>query len=183
MLGKEQEMWLTENLIHNKATWNVIASPGPFLPYRYHHDGKELSYIGAWDIYPANRKRIAKAIETAEVGHPLILSGDMHSFWAVDGSLTKNPSERIPVVEFVASSGSANWPEQMARPVTDNLPHNPQVKFYDPDKRGYLLHDVTETEWKTTARAMEDVRNEQSPALDLASFVVSKGKPGFTRLF
>lgn len=183
MLGKEQEMWLTENLVHNNATWNVIASPGPFLPYRYHHDGKELSYIGAWDIYPANRKRIAKAIETAEVGHPLILSGDMHSFWAVDGSLTKNPSERIPVVEFVASSVSANWPEQLAKPVTDNLPHNPQVKFYDPDKRGYLLHDVTETEWKTTARAMEDVRNEQSPALDLASFIVSKGKPGFTRLY
>ena len=183
MLGKEQEMWLTENLVHNKATWNVIASPGPFLPYRYHHDGKELSYIGAWDIYPANRKRIAKAIETAEVGHPLILSGDVHSFWAVDGSLTKNPSERIPVVEFVASSVSANWPEQLAKPVTDNLPHNPQVKFYDPDKRGYLLHDVTETEWKTTARAMEDVRNEQSPALDLASFIVSKGKPGFTRLY
>ncbi|MCH8087076.1 MAG: alkaline phosphatase D family protein [Chloroflexi bacterium] len=153
------------------------------MPYRYHHDGKELSYIGAWDIYPANRKRIAKAIETAEVGHPLILSGDMHSFWAVDGSLTKNPSERIPVVEFVASSVSANWPEQLAKPVTDNLPHNPQVKFYDPDKRGYLLHDVTETEWKTTARAMEDVRNEQSPALDLASFIVSKGKPGFTRLY
>ena len=182
MLGKEQEQWLTENLVHNKASWNVIASPGPLLPFRYHHDGKELSYIGAWDSYPANRKRIAKAIEEAEVGHPLVLSGDVHSFWAVDGSLTKDPSERIPVVEFVASSVSANWPGQLAKPVTDNLQHNPQVQFYDPDKRGYLLHNVTETEWKTTARAMEDVRNEQSPALDLASFLVRNGKPGLTRL-
>jgi len=182
MLGKEQERWLTESLVQNKSTWNVIASPGPLLPFRYHHDGKELSYIGAWDVYPANRKRIAGAIETAKAGHPLILSGDVHSFWAVDGSLTKETSERIPVVEFVASSISANWPEQLAKPVTDNLPHNPQVKFYDPDRRGYLLHEVNDTEWKTTARAMQDVRDEHSPVLDLASFLVNKGKPGFTRV-
>lgn len=182
MLGKKQEQWLTENLVQNSSTWNVIASPGPFLPFRYHHDGKELSYIGAWDIYPANRDRVAKAIEAAEVGHPLILSADVHSFWAVDGSLTKDASERVPVVEFVASSISANWPEQLAKPVTENLPHNPQVQFYDPDKRGYLLHEVNDKEWKTTARAMQDVRDEQSPALNLASFLVRKGEPGVTRL-
>lgn len=182
MLGKEQERWLAENLVQNKSTWNVIASPGPYLPFRYHHDGKELSYIGAWDIYPANRARVAEAIEAADVGHPLILSGDVHSFWAVDGRLTKDPEERIPVVEFVASSISANWPEQLARPVTDNLPHNPQVTFYEPDKRGYVLHDVSETEWKTTFRALQDVRDERSPAINLASFLVRKGKPGFTRL-
>ena len=183
MLGKEQEQWLTENLVQNSSTWNVIASPGPLLPFRYHFDGKELSYIGAWDIYPANRERIAKAIEAARFGHPLILSGDVHSFWAVDGSLTKEASERIPVVEFVASSISANWPGELAKPVIENLPHNPQVQFYDPDKRGYLLHDVNDEEWKTTARAMQDVRDEQSPALDLASFLVRKGKSGVTRLY
>jgi alkaline phosphatase D len=182
MLGKEQERWLTETLVQNKSTWNVIASPGPYLPFRYHHDGKELRYIGAWDIYPANRKRVAEALESAEIGHPIILSGDVHSFWAVDGRIIKEANERVPVVEFVASSISANWPEQLAKPVTDNLPHNPQVKFYDPDKRGYLLHDVTDTEWKTTARAMDDVRDQQSPALDLARFLVRKGEEGFTRL-
>ena len=182
MLGPEQEKWLTERLVGNTSDWNVIASPGPLLPFRYHHDGKELSYIGAWDIYPANRARIAAALEASETGHPLILSGDVHSFWAVDGDLVRDAVERIPVVEFVASSISANWPEQLAKPVTDNLPHNPQVQFYDPDRRGYLLHEVTATEWKTTARAMEDVRNKQSPAIDLASFVVHHGEPGFERL-
>ena len=182
MLGKDQEQWLTANLVENTSSWNVIASPGPFLPFRYQHDGKQLSYIGAWDIYPANRARVADAIEAAEVGHPLILSGDVHSFWAVDGSQIRDPGERIPVVEFVASSVTANWPEQLARPVTENLPHNPQVRFYEPDKRGYLLHDVSETEWKTTFRAMDDVRDERSSATNLATFVVSKGEPGFKRL-
>ncbi len=182
MLGEEQERWLTGNLVQNRSAWNVIASPGPYLPFRYQHDGKDLRYIGAWDVYPANRARVADAIEAAEVGHPLILSGDVHSFWAVDGRFVEEASERVPVVEFVASSISANWPEQLAKPVTDNLPHNPQVQFYEPDRRGYLLHDVTDKEWKTTARAMEDVRDEQSPAMNLARFLVRNGEPGFTRI-
>ena len=180
LLGKEQERWLAANLANNESTWNVIASAGPFLPFRLHKDGKELSYVGAWDIYPANRDRVVEAITSAEAGHPIILSGDVHSFWAIDGALTKNESARIPVVEFVTSSISANWPEPLAQPITDNLPHNPQVRLYEPNKRGYLLHEVTETTWKTTARAMEDVQNEQSTAQDLAAFVVKYGKPGFT---
>lgn len=183
MLGKKQEQWLMDNLIQNKSRWNVIASPGPFLPFRYHVNGKELSYIGAWDAYPANRQRIVKAINNAEAGHPIILSGDVHSFWALDGALTREQSERIPVVEFVTSSISANWPEPLARPVTDNLAHNPQVKFYEPDKRGYLLHEVNEREWKTTARAMQDVRDEQSQSINLARFLVRNGEPGITRIY
>lgn len=182
MLGEDQERWLRRNFEQNTSIWNVIASPGPFLPFRYHFDGKELSYIGAWDIYPANRARIAEALGEDKVGHPIILSGDVHSFWAVDGSQAREPGERIPVVEFVASSITANWPEPLARPVTENLPHNPQVRFYEPDKRGYLLHDVGESEWKTTFRAIEDVTDLQSPATNLATFLVRKGEQGFTRV-
>lgn len=181
MLGQEQERWLTENLVQNRSTWNVIASPGPFLPFQYHFEGKELSYIGAWDLYPANRARIADALEADGVGHPIILSADVHSFWAVDGRRIKDPGQRIPVVEFVASSITANWPEPLARRVTENLPHNPQVQFYEPDKRGYLLHDVSAADWKSTFRAMQDVRDEESPATNLATFRVSKGKPGFAQ--
>ncbi len=183
MLGKKQEQWLIENISQNKSIWNVIASAGPFLPFRFLKDEKELSYIGAWDAYPANRERIAKAIKSTEAGHPIILSGDVHSFWALDGSLIKDDRDRIPVVEFVTSSITANWPEPLAKPVTDNLFYNPQVKFYEPDRRGYLLHEVNNTEWKTKARAMQDVRNPQSAAIDLAAFLVNKGVPGFIRTY
>jgi alkaline phosphatase D len=182
MLGKKQEQWLIDNLTQNKSSWNVIASPGPFLPFRYYVDGKELSYIGAWDAYPANRQRIADAIKTAKTGHPIVLSGDVHSFWALDGALTKDVDEQIPVVEFVTSSISANWPEPLAKPVIDNLVNNPQVKFYEPALRGYLLHEMNAKEWKTSARAVQDVKDEQSPVSTLARFLVSRGGPGFSRI-
>ncbi len=180
MLGMKQEQWLTDNLVQNQSTWNVIASPSPFQPFRYDVDGKDLRYVGAWDAYPANRTRVAEALAQSKTGHPIIVSGDVHSFWAIDGRLTKEASERIPVVEFVTSSISANWPAQLSEPITDNLSRNPQVTFYKPEKRGYLLHEVNDTEWKATARAIQDVRDEQSPAFSLASFVVTKGKPGFS---
>ena len=182
LLGDDQEQWLIQSLEACTSKWNVMASPGPFLPFSYRFDGKDLRYIGAWDIYPANRRRVAGALLGNEVSHPVILSGDVHSFWAVDGRDVHDSDERFPVAEFVTSSISANWPEPLARRVTENLPHNPQVKFYEPDRRGYLLNDVSPDMFRTTMRALQDVEDEQSPAFDLATFVVYKGQPGFRRL-
>ena len=179
MLGEVQEQWLTRAISENTSTWNVLASPGPFLPFSYQHNGQDLRYIGAWDAYPANRKRVMDAFTQARSGHPLILSGDVHSFWALDGTLAKQPEEQFPLVEFVTSAISANWPPPLAQPVTDNLPNNPQLKFYDPVYRGYLLHDVTGEVWKTSARGVEDMRDLQSAIRTLASFKVSHGQPGF----
>jgi len=179
MLGEAQERWLTKTIRENKKRWNVLASPGPFLPFTYQHNGKDLRYIGAWDAYPANRERVARAFAEAKCGHPLILSGDVHSFWAVDGARATLPDEQFPLVEFVTSALSANWPPPLAQPVTDNLPNNPQVRFYDPVYRGYLLHELDSRVWTTQARAIDDMKDLQSAVRTLASFQVQPGEPGF----
>jgi alkaline phosphatase D len=181
MLGAAQEHWLIDRLTRNSAAWNVIASPGPFLPFSYRVEGQDLRYIGAWDSYPANRERIANALVHSGEGHPLILSGDVHSFWAVDGSATSDPQERFPVVEFVTSSISANWPPALAQLVSDNLEHNPQVNFYDPAHRGYLLHELTPQHWHTSARGVDDVRDEQSGISTVARFTLIHAEPGLSR--
>ena len=182
MLGEEQERWLVEGIANNTAAWNVIASSSVFSPFHLDIDDKTFNFTGSWDGYPANRDRVVDAINQAGAGQIVILSGDMHSFWALDGAQSTELADRFPGVEFVASSISANWPDQMDKPITDNLVRNPQIKFYEPDKRGYLLHDVSEQEWQTTARAVHDVRNAQSEVYDLARFVVENGKPGLRRV-
>ncbi len=181
MLGGNQTAWLTDKLTGNTAAWNVIASPGPFVPFSYKVDDKDLRYIGAWDAYPANRRRVAEALQRAETGHPIILSGDVHSFWTMDGTRVPWADERFDVVEFVTSSISANWPAPLAKPVTDNLANNPQVTFYDPAHRGYLLHEVTAEQWQTTARGVDDAFDEQSGISTLARFTVERGKAGYSQ--
>ena len=119
----------------------------------------------------------AQSTRSANGRAVILMSGDMHSFWAIDGRQSAAVSDRFPGVEFVVSSISANWPDEMDKPITDNLFRNPQIKFYEPDKRGYLLHDVSAQEWQTTARAVHDVRDAQSGAFDLARFVVGNGNP------
>lgn len=179
MLGGAQERWLLDKLGSNLAAWNVLASPGPFLPFSYQEKGKDLRYIGAWDVYPASRQRVAEALLSQGRGHPLVLSGDVHSFWALDGALTQGSDERFPLVEFVTSSISANWPPALAQPVSDNREYNPQLQFYDPKHRGYLLHEVSAQEWHTTARGLVDVKDKNSDMKSRARFVVKAGAEGF----
>ena len=183
MLGEAQERRLMESIVNNRTPWNVIASTSVFSPFHLDIDDKTLNFTGSWDGYPANRDKIVGAINRSATGQAVILSGDMHSFWAIDGMESAALSDRFPGVEFVVSSISANWPDEMDKPITDNLFRNPQIKFYEPDKRGYLLHDVSAQEWQTTARAVHDVRDAQSGVFDLARFVVENGKPGFKRVF
>ena len=182
MLGKKQESWLMDNILANRAPWNVIASTSVFSPFHLDINGKIFNFTASWDGYPANRDRVADAINRSNTGQTVILSGDMHSFWAIDGMQSTASADRFPGVEFVVSSISANWPDQMDRPITDNLVGNPQIKFYEPDKRGYLLHEVTAKEWQTTARAVHDVRDAQSEVFDLARFLVENGKTGLRRV-
>ena len=182
MLGEAQERRLMESIVNNRTPWNVIASTSVFSPFHLDIDDKTLNFTGSWDGYPANRDKIVGAINRSATGQAVILSGDMHSFWAIDGMESAALSDRFPGVEFVVSSISANWPDEMDKPITDNLVRNPQIKFYEPDKRGYLLHDVSAQEWQTTARAVHDVRDAQSEVFDLARFVVENGKPGLRRV-
>ncbi len=182
MLGQEQEHRLVQSILNSTAAWNVLASSSVFSPFRLEIGKQIFRYVGSWDAYPANRDRVVNAINRSKTGQAVILSGDMHSFWAIDGAQSMEAAERIPVVEFVTSSITANWPETMAKPITDNLAQNPQIKLYEPDKRGYLLHEITATEWQTTARAVHNPRDAQSNAFDLARFVVENGKPGFRQI-
>lgn len=179
MLGASQEAWLYKRLENNEAAWNIIASPGPFLPFQYKPDDKDLRYIGAWDAYPANRARLVNALDAAKTGHPLVLSGDVHTFWAIDGNLVPNVDERIPVTEFITSSVSANWPEPLQKTVMENLEINPQVRFHDPHHRGYFLHDVSSEHWLATARGVADAKVKPSVIVSLAQFEVTHGVQGF----
>lgn len=182
MLGAVQEAWLYEHIRNNRARWNVIASSGPVTPFRVRQGDEDYGYIGSWDAYPANRARMTNAIRQSRTGHPLILSGDLHSFWAMDGSEMEAPSDNVPAVEFVTSSLSANWPPPLSKPISENLVNNPQVAYYEGAERGYLLHEVDRSTWTTRYRAAGDARRKDVGIRDIRTFRVDHGQPGLTEV-
>ena len=49
-----------------------------------------------WDGYPANRQRLLQHIHDSKVANPVVLSGDIHSFFANDLKLDfDNPIEYV----------------------------------------------------------------------------------------
>lgn len=179
MLGQTQEVKLYRSIRNNTKVWNVVASSVPVLPFRVKVDDEQYGYIGSWDAYPANRRRLSEAFENSHTGQAVVLSGDLHSFWAMDGHRIQNPEDRVPAVELVSSSISANWPKPLSEPISSNLDNNPHVAYYEGSKRGYLLHDVNESEWRTRYRAVENSSSGDVGAHDIKQYRLSQNSKGF----
>ena len=175
MLGHVQEEQLYRSIRGNSATWNVVASSVPVLPFRVQVDGDQYGYIGSWDAYPANRRRLAEAFEQAQTGQAVVLSGDLHSFWAMNGHRIQSPEDHVPAIELVSSSISANWPKPLSEPISRSLNDNPHVDYYEGSKRGYLLHDVDVSEWRSRYRAVEDSTSLDASVRDIRRYRLPRG--------
>jgi alkaline phosphatase D len=112
--------------------------------------------------------------------NPVVLGGDIHSFWANDLKLDFDDS-RSPTVasELIGTSITSHPPpyEKFAGYLADN----PHVRFFDSRWRGYLSIDVTPERLTSRFQAISDPADPAASLSTLASFVVEDGKPGVVR--
>ena len=60
-----------------------------------------------------------------------------------------------------------------------NLDENPHVRFFDGNRRGYVLCQVRPQLWQTDFRVVSDPLESEDTSIDtLASFVVEDGQAG-----
>ena len=112
ILGPEQRAWLLEQVTDPTPRWMVVVSgtvvselefPAPdaldgAMPEKYAVKDGLARNSDQWDGYPAERSALAAAL--AERGGPtLVLSGDIHSAWAVEG--LRDGEGRATAVELV----------------------------------------------------------------------------------
>ena len=186
MLGAHQEAWLKEGFASSKARWNIVAQQTPMaqssqLPLdtpgggRFWNDG--------WDGYPAARERLFDSLRQSRAANPVILSGDVHTFYATDlkPDFNRPASASNPVIatEFCGTSVTSS-----SRPQARTLQYldmNPHVKYGRSDKRGFMLMEITPRATLTIFMGLDDVRNGQSGVARLATFSVADGKPGAKR--
>ncbi|MEN3366854.1 MAG: alkaline phosphatase [Burkholderiales bacterium] len=183
LLGKQQETWLANGFSSSEAKWNILAqqtlmAQNSQLPIAGSDDVR--FWTDGWDGYPAARKRLFESLVEHRPANPIVISGDVHTFYAADlkqdfnrGTSVENP---VIATEFCGTSITSSSPGQ-AR--TDRyVAQNPHIKYGRSDRRGFVIMEVTPARTTAHFRALDDVRREDSGLSTLASFIVEDGRAG-----
>ncbi|MEM6705188.1 MAG: alkaline phosphatase D family protein [Acidobacteriota bacterium] len=186
MLSASEEAALQDRLAGAATHWSAVASTVLLSPFalRRPGGGAPLVYEASWDAYPAQRERLLNRWKQTSAQR-VVLSGDLHSHWALDVPAdAERPDGPALAAEFLATSISSLWPEELDRPIRQSLPDNPHVAYYEGQRRGYQLHDVTPDLWQTALRTVSPSsvrRGRTGSARTDETFAVDRRRSGLLR--
>ena len=181
ILGDAQERWLLAGLDRSPARWNVIGQqtlmaqldrkPGP---------GRQV-WTDGWDGYPAARRRLLDALGQRKAANPIVLGGDVHSFWVADLKPDfDDPRSPVVATELVGTSITSQF-RRRQDDVDALLADNPHIRFANGTRRGYVRLEITPQRLRADLRTVRSVSQPGADADTLASFVVEDGRPGAVR--
>ncbi|MDL2358164.1 MAG: alkaline phosphatase D family protein [Pseudomonadota bacterium] len=186
MLGGEQEAWLAGGLRTSRARWNIITqqtlmAQSSQTRITLPDDGR--FWTDGWDGYPMARGRLFDALVDSRAANPLVISGDVHTFYAAElrSDFERPASAANPLIatEFCGTSiTSSSRPQERTQQFVDMNPH---IKYGRSDKRGFMLLEVTPAKTTSYFVGLDNVHDAASATATLASFVVNAGHPGLNR--
>ncbi len=182
LLGDEQREWLGQRLGDTRRPWSIVASgvvvnevclPFPAwpvlnkaLPNGYAALDGAVLHDDQWDGYPAERRLLTDRLRDRgqRGGRTVLLSGDIHSSWAMEGP--RGDDGQPVAVEVVVPSTSSKpmgrgrlpglW--RVLDAAVTSLDH---VRWADVTRRGYAVLDLTAdralVEWWFVEPTDEDV--------------------------
>ena len=156
LLGFDQEEWLAEHLQGSTAQWKligqqVILSQWKLSPEPNSQGGGLVGNPDGWDGYDATRRRFYATLRDNGIANVVVLTGDVHSSWAMEFTEDpNNPETYDPVsgegslgVEFVAPGVTNTFVAGVPAEVFTGP--NPHIKYAEATKRGYIVLDVSAT--------------------------------------
>jgi alkaline phosphatase D len=186
LLGVQQENWLSNGLATSGAKWNILAqqtlmTQATQVPVANPDEG--MFWTDGWDGYPAARRRLLGDLVRHRAANPIVISGDVHTFYAADlkRDFSQATSRDNPVVaaEFCGTSVTSSSRPQSR---TDRyLAHNPHMQYGHSEHRGFVMMEVTPARTTATFQGLDNVTIAASAISTLASFVVEDGKAGAVR--
>jgi len=178
MLGAAQEQWLGETMRASRARWSLFGQ-GTLMAELVQPDRSGASgyWTDAWSGHPAARDRFIAQLTEARAANPIVMTGDIHSFWT--NALKRDFRDAsAPAVgtEFVGTSiTSPGVPYDEFAALARAMPH---VRYFESRYRGYVSLDIAPALTRASYRAISDVRDPQASVSTVARFVVEDGKPG-----
>jgi alkaline phosphatase D len=180
ILGRHQRRWLLDGLDRSQARWNVLAQQIPMAELDL-RPGPGRAWRGdAWDGYAADRDRILRFLWDRQPANPVVLTGDVHSFFVNDLRLPgRDPDAPVVATELVGtsiSSGSGRRGGLGRQPR-----ENPHVRFFESRLRGYTRCTIIRQRWYADLQVVDTVERPGAPVRTLARYVVESGRPGAER--
>jgi len=178
LLGSEQEQWLFDGFKQSDAAWNIIAQEQLVAQLRQKNsNGTSGFWTDGWDGYPAARQRILDAISSIRLANPVLIGGNIHSYWVTDLKVDfNNPSSPAVATEFVGTSITSDPPPYDL--IMAALPENPHVRYFESRYRGYVAVDLFRDRMETRLQVISDRRDPKATVATLKRFVVESGKAG-----
>ena len=177
-LGEAQEAWLYHQFRTVPARWNVLAQSQMMAEFKERLDSREIAYWSEdWNGYPAARQRLLQQIAGSRLANPVVIGGDLHSFWASDLKLDfDDPAAPAIASEFLGSSITSAGPPYGK--FLGWLGDNPHVRFFDSRERGYVSAELRPERLEVAFRTVADVRDPATAVSTLRRFIVVDGRPG-----
>jgi alkaline phosphatase D len=152
VLGADQEAWLFANLRRSQQSghaWRLLGQQILFAPLT--PAGVAPQNTDVWDGYPAARARVMDYLERERISNLAILTGDIHSSWAMD-------VPRSPFRGYTPATGAGSLAVELVTPAISSAPlfagagmreatmllrlAAPHLKYLDGENRGYVLLDI-----------------------------------------
>lgn len=183
LLGAHQETWLSEGLAGTQAQWNILAQQtlmAQASQVAIHREDDGSFWNDGWDGYPAARARLLNDLRKHRTSNPVVISGDVHSFYAADlrpdFGMPLSPDNPVVATEFCGTSVTSSSRPQ--KRIDQYVAQNPHIKFGRGDKRGYAMMEITPARMKVRFQALDDVHRAETAKFTIASFVVEDGISG-----
>lgn len=192
LLGEEQKAWFLKEVKSSNATWKIWGnevqlwqmalklSDLPSIPSLFSY----TVYVNCdqWDGYRSERAEILGKLEAAGVKNLVVLTGDIHAFFASEIHVDFDaPTETPFAVEYVtAGISSVSLPalvdkqipsDSPLRPVADYfidgadaalLSTNPHLRYSDTDAYGFAIVDLDAQRVEVTFVKLGDPREKTS---------------------
>ena len=173
LLGADQEQWLLGRVSTSTARWKVLGQQVQVSPIRpdANPDG--------WEGYPVARTRFLQALTTMRSANVAVLTGDIHSSWAMDVAIDPfTPAAYNPAtgqgslgVEFITPAITSPGDSPNAD-VASFLSQNPHLRYANPALRGFMILDCTparlQASWFHLPAGSIEMRDRQRTAFSAA---------------
>lgn len=177
LLGEAQERWLDEQLKTSAARFNFIVQPTLFLPTDQLAGTGEAYGTDSWSGYPRARERLIQSLTTHQPQNPIIVGGDVHSFYVTDIRREVGKADS-PVIasEYCGTSitGQGRAQELVDRIVAETA----DIHYGRSDARGYLLLTAEGDSVLAELKAVESIKTRETGIRTLKRFRTMAGRPG-----